>query len=67
MAGAIVRLRAEYLHHGGATAAGVTGRPVRVVLEWESAGTPAQAVPTFALYPKGEEIRDSPFDFRVVD
>lgn len=64
-AGEVVCLRAEYIHHGGATGAGVRTKAVRVVLGWESAGTPAQLIPPFALYPGGEEIVGSPFGFSI--
>lgn len=59
--GDVIRIRAEYVHHGGGGGAGTRG--ARVVLGWESAGTPAQAVPPFVLYPVGEDIADSPFRF----
>ncbi|CAM9146088.1 unnamed protein product, partial [Ectocarpus sp. 8 AP-2014] len=63
-AGEVVRLRAEYVHHGGG---GIT-RAVRVVVGWESPGTlqPAQALPSFALFPSAGEIAGSPFSFSIV-
>ncbi len=63
-AGEVIGLRAEYIHHG----VGGSERAVRVVVGWESPGTqPAQALPSFLLYPSGGEIFGSPFEFIVVD
>ena len=62
-AGEVVQLRAEYIHHGGGAGAG--GKAARVVLAWESAGTPRQIVPSFVLYPAAEDIVGSPFRFSV--
>lgn len=64
-AGEVVVLRAEYIHHGDGGGAG-SARAVRVVVGWESPGTqPTQALPSFALYPSGEDIVGSPFEFSV--
>ena len=67
MAGEVVVLRAEYIHHGDGGGAGRSARVVRVVVGWESPGVqPAQALPSSALYPSGEDVVGSPFEF-VVD
>ncbi|CAM9570598.1 unnamed protein product, partial [Ectocarpus fasciculatus] len=66
-AGEVVRLRAEYVHHGRGGGGGSV-RAVRIVVGWESPGTlqPAQALPSFALFPSAGEIAGSPFAFSVV-
>lgn len=68
-AGSTLRLRLEYLHHGIGSGAskrkGGEGVGVRVVLAWESVGTPLQTVPPFLLYPSGERIVASPWRFNV--
>lgn len=64
-AGEVIVLRAEYIHHGDGGGGG-SSRAVRVVVGWESPGTqPPQALPSFALYPSGEDIVGSPFEFSV--